>query len=191
MTRGMRLLTLSFALAAAPLAAQRPTPPDSMRHPGMMGPGMMAPGMMDHGMMSMMAGMMGDMAYAPAHLLAMNGELSLTAQQITSLTALRDQAKRAHDAAMDKAKAHLDELRSALDAASPDTAAIRAHFLAAHDAMGQAHLAMLIATVRAKALLTDAQRAQVAEMRRGMMEGRRRGGPGAWHGRPAGRMRLF
>lgn len=173
------------ALVAVSLAAQQPMGADSVRHShgGMAGPDMMEHGMMGPAMSEMM--MMGGMEYEPAHLLAMNGELSLTAQQITALTALRDAAKRSHDAAMDKIKTHLDELRTALDAASPDTTAIRTHFLAAHDAMGQAHLAMLITNVRAKALLTDGQRAQVAQMHRGMMEGRRRGGPGAWHGRPA------
>jgi Spy/CpxP family protein refolding chaperone len=184
MKLGMRALALT-ALLAAPLAAQQPMESDSVRHAhgGMMGPGMMEHGMMGPGMTEMM--MMGGMEYEPAHLLAINSELSLTAQQITALTALRDGAKRSHDAAMDRIKTHLDELRSALDAATPDTTAIRTHFLAAHDAMGQAHLAMLITNVRAKALLTDAQRAQVAQMRHGMMEGRRRGGPGAVHGRPA------
>lgn len=185
-----RLLALA-ALVAAPLAGQQPMGPDSAHHPGapMMG---RAQGMMEPGMAGMMGMMMPDLAYDPAHLLAMNGELSLTAQQITALTALRDAAKRARDAAMDKAKGHLDELRTALDAPAPDTTAIRTHFLAAHDAMGQAHLAMLIANARAKALLTDAQRAQVQQMHRGMMEGRRRGGPGrpdGWHGRPA--LRVF
>ena len=186
MKLGMQTLTL-VAVLSAPLAAQQPMASDSMHHEhdGMMGHGRMGHGMMGAGMPGMM--MMGGMEYAPAHLLAMNGELSLTAQQITALTALRDAAKRTHDAAMDKIKTHLDELRAALDAATPDTVAIRTHFLAAHDAMGQAHLGMLIANARAKALLTDAQRTQLAQVHRGMgmMEGRRRGGPGAWHGRPA------
>lgn len=184
MKLGMRAFALT-AMLAAPLAAQQPMGADSAHHAHgeKMSPGMMEHGMMGPGMAEMM--MMGGMEYEPAHLLAMNGELSLTAQQITALTALRDAAKRSHDAAMDKIKTHLDELRTALDAATPDTTAIRTHFLAAHDAMGQAHLAMLITNVRAKAMLTDAQRAQIAQMRHGMMEGRRRGGPGAWHGRPA------
>ncbi|HWZ28263.1 MAG TPA: Spy/CpxP family protein refolding chaperone [Gemmatimonadales bacterium] len=184
MNLGMRALALT-ALLAVPLAAQQPMEADSAHHArgGMMGRGMMGHGMMGGGMSGMM--MMGGMEFAPAHLLALNGELSLTAQQITALTALRDAAKRARDAGMDKIKTHLDELRTALDAATPDTMAVRTHFLAAHDAMGQAHLAMLITNARAKAILTDAQRTQLAQMHRGMMEGRRRGGPGAWHGRPA------
>lgn len=172
------------ALMAVSLAAQQPMGADSAHHPhGGMSPGMMEHDMMGAGMAEMM--MMGGMEYAPAHLLALNGELSLTAQQITALTALRDAGKRSHDAAMDKIKTHLDELKTALDAATPDTVAIRTHFLAAHDAMGQAHLAMLVTNARAKALLTDAQRAQLAQMHHGMMEGRRRGGPGAGRDRPA------
>jgi Spy/CpxP family protein refolding chaperone len=165
MKMGLRMVTLLAALSA-PLAAQQPMTPDSVHHQHdgmMMGHGRMGHGMMGPGMPGMM---MEGMEYAPEHLLAMNGELSLTAQQITALTALRDAAKRSHDAAMDKIKTHLDELRAALDAATPDTAAIRTHFLAAHDAMGQAHLGMLITNARAKALLTDAQRTQATQMRR-------------------------
>lgn len=171
MKLGMRLLTLTVLLAA-PLAAQQPAD-SGAPHPHGRG------GMMEPGGMMMMRGRMGGpgggpmmggagMAYSPARLLALNGELSLTAQQITALTALRDAAKKSRDGAMDKIKTHMDELRTALDAATPDTTAIRTHFLAAHDAMGQAHLAMLITNARAKALLTDAQR--------GMLESRRRGG---------------
>jgi len=186
MKQGMRMLAV-LAMLGAPLAAQQPAAPDSGHHRGgRMGPG--GPGMMEGhgGMMGPGMGMMmGGMEYSPAHLIAMNGELSLTAQQITALTALRDAAKRDGQAAMDKIKTHMDELRTALDAASPDTVAIRTHFLAAHEAMGEAHLAMLITNARAKALLTDAQRAQLAQMHHGMMEGHRRGHAGGWGGRPA------
>lgn len=184
MKLGMRTLPV-LAFLAVPLAAQQPMAGDSGRAHG----GMMAPGMMEHGMMGPgmpgMEMMMASMEYNPAHLLALNGELSLTAQQITALTAIRDQAKRAQDAAMEKMKTHVDELHTALDAATPDTNAIRTHFLAAHDAMGQAHLAMLIGNARAKAVLTDAQRTQLSQMhhRMGMM--RHREGPAVWRRRPA------
>ncbi len=179
-------------LMAIPLAAQQPMMADSGHHAHgdmMMDHGMMGPGMPD------MMMMMGDMEYSPEHLLALNGELSLTAQQIMALTALRDQAKKSRDGMMDKMKAHMGELRTALDAATPDTTAIRTHFLAAHDAMGQAHLAMLITNARAKAILTDAQRAQLSQMHKmGMMNRRGPGragpdGPAVWRGRPA--MRVF
>lgn len=182
MKLGIRTVAAA-ALLAFPLAAQQPMATDSGHAHG----GMMAPGMMEHGMGGGpgMAMMMEGMEYNPAHLLALNGELSLTAQQITALTAIRDQAKRAQDAAMEKMKTHLDELHTALDAATPDTNAIRAHFLAAHDAMGQGHLAMLIGNARAKAVLTDAQRTQLSQMhhRMGMMPHRE--GPAGWHRRPA------
>jgi Spy/CpxP family protein refolding chaperone len=104
-----------------------------------------------------------EMAFAPEHLLARNGELQLTAQQITALTGIRDAARKAGQAAMDNAKKHMDELEVALDANVPDTTAIRTHFTAAHESMGQAHLARIIAGARAKAVLTDAQRTQVAQ----------------------------
>ena len=176
-------------LMAMPLAAQQPMMADSGHHAH--GDMMMEHGMMGPGMPDMMM-MMGNMEYSPEHLLALNGELSLTAQQIMALTALRDQAKKSRDGTMDKMKAHMDELRTALDAATPDTTAIRTHFLAAHDAMGQAHLAMLITNARAKAILTDAQRTQLSQMHKMGMMNRRgpgRARPAAWRGRPA--MRVF
>lgn len=167
-------------LAAAPLAAQRPD--STMRHRPMVrdslrrgGPGMMAPMMM------------GGSAYAPERLLAQNGGLELTSQQITALTSLRDATRRDVKADMEKARAHGEELRTALQAGT-DTGAVRMHFLAAHQAMGDAQLAQMVASVRAKALLTDAQRKQVdstsARMRRGMMA-RMRGmrGMAMWRGR--------
>jgi len=194
MKHGIRMAVLLTLAGAGAAAAQQPMAADSGHHRGMMmgpgGPG--APGMMGHHEGMMMGPgmeMMGNMEYSPAHLIAMNGELSLTAQQITALTALRDAAKRDGEATMAKVKTHLDELQAVLDAPAPDTVAIRTHFLAAHELMGQAHLAMLITNARAKALLTDAQRAQVAQMRHGMMEGRRRGRAGGWGGRPAMRVR--
>jgi Spy/CpxP family protein refolding chaperone len=104
----------------------------------------------------------GEMVYAPERLLARNGELQLTAQQMTALTAIRDASRRSAQTAMEQSRRHMDELKAALDANAPDTAAVRTHFLAAHEGMGQARLAMLMAGARAKAVLTDAQRAQVA-----------------------------
>jgi Spy/CpxP family protein refolding chaperone len=146
-------------MVALPVAAQAPgNGPGPGRRGEGMGPGSaMAPGR-------------GDMAFAPARLLARNGELQLTAQQITTLTAIRDAARRATEAAGAQARRHMDELKVALDAPAPDTGAVRTHFLAAHEAMGQARLAMLVAGARAKGVLTDAQRTQVA----------------AWHGRRSG-----
>ncbi|MFI5236148.1 MAG: hypothetical protein ACHQXA_10590 [Gemmatimonadales bacterium] len=177
-------VALAALVVAAPLTAQQP---DSGMHGHMMkhdstqhGPmRMMGRGGM--GPMGPMSGRMGNMAFTPTRLLARNGELQLTAQQITALTAIRDAAERDSRAAMERAKTHLAELKTAMDAAGADTAAIRTHFLAAHDAMGQAQLVMLISDARAKALLTEAQRAQVTAWSERM-------GHGGW-GRPGMRGR--
>src|SRR6266511_1971863 len=141
-----------LALAAAPLAAQQPGM--------MMGHDQQ---MMAHmrQMEQMMAPMMRAMAFTPDHLLARKDSLNLTPQQITRLTALRDAAKTPHDAAAADAKAHMGAMAQALNAASPDTAAVKQHFQAAHTAMGNAHWAMLAAAAQARGVLTAEQRARV------------------------------
>ena len=146
MKRGLALL----AFAALPLAAQQPR----MGHDDHKASHMQQ-------MEEMMAPMMRAMAYAPDHLLARKDSLKLTTQQITRLTALRDAAKSAHDAAAADAKAHMGAMAQAWNAASPDTAAVKPHFQAAHTAMGNAHWVMLAAAAQAKAVLTDDQRARV------------------------------
>jgi len=151
----------SFALlafAALPLAAQQPRMGHDERG-------------MSHMMQmeQMMAPMMRAMAFTPDHLLARKDSLNLTPQQISRLTALRDAAKTAHDAAAAAAKAHMDAMGQALNAASPDTAAVKQHFQAAHTAMGNAHWAMLSAAAQARALLTDEQRARVERWATKMM----------------------
>ena len=145
--KGIRSLTI-LALVAAPLAAQQP---------GMMGQGMSHMKQMEQ----MMAPMMRGMAFAPDHLLMRKDALGLTAQQVTRLTALRDAAKTAHDAAEADGKAHMGALAQAMQASAPDTGAVRLHFQGAHAAMGKAHLTMLTAAAQAKALLTDEQRGRV------------------------------
>jgi hypothetical protein len=137
-----------IALLPAALAAQQP---------GMMGQG--KPHMMQ--MEQMMAPMMRGMAFAPDHLLMRKDALALTAQQVTRLTALRDAAKTAHDAAEADGKAHMGAFAQAMQASAPDTGAVRLHFQGAHAAMGKAHLTMLTAAAQAKALLTDEQRGRV------------------------------
>jgi hypothetical protein len=152
----LRSLTL-LIFVGAPLAAQQP---------GMMGRGMM-PHMMQ--MQEMMAPMMRGMAFAPNQLLERKDSLGLTAQQVARLTALRDAAKTAHDAAHAEAKAHMDALAQAFQGAAPDTAAVKQHFQVAHAAMGKAHWTMLAAAAQAKAVLTDEQRARVERWASTMM----------------------
>lgn len=179
MTRMLGIL----ALMAAPLGAQQPAKPDTT-HPmeprmggmrrgmGMgqgegMGQGMMGMEMMQH-MMQMhemmgpeMGPMMRGMAFAPEHLLNRKDALELTPQQVTRLTAIRDAAKTAHDAAMTEAGMHMRELAGVMKPAAPDSNAMKTHFQAAHAAMGKAHWTMLAAAAQARAVLTDNQRGRV------------------------------
>jgi Spy/CpxP family protein refolding chaperone len=154
----IQVIAAALALAAAPLAAQEPA------HPAHPAQGQEREKMMDH-MMPMMREMMGPMmrvmAFTPDNLLERRDVLALTPQQVTRLTALRDAAKTAHDAAQADAKTHHDALAQAMAAPAPDTTAVRQHFLAAHAAMGNAHWAMLRASAQAKAVLTEAQRGRV------------------------------
>jgi Spy/CpxP family protein refolding chaperone len=183
----MKGMSLLLALAVvAPLAAQqpdsakKPTMPMG-RSPGMMGQGMMQGDMqgmmMDH-MQSMMGPMMRNMAYNPSSLLMHKDELKLTDQQVTKLTALRDAAHKAHEAAMSEMHTHMQELMPLLGAATADTARMKPHFQAAQAAMANAHWAMLVASTQAKAVLDDTQRARVEGWADAMRH----------HGRMGGRM---
>jgi len=151
-----------LALAVLPLAAQQPR----MRHDERMMSHMMQ-------MEQMMAPMMRAMAFTPDHLLARKDSLGLTPQQITRLTALRDAAKTAHDVAAGDAKAHMDAMAQAWNAASLDTLALKQHFDAAHTKMGYAHWVMLGAAAEARRVLNDAQRARVDRWATSMMHGER------------------
>lgn len=140
-----------MVLIAAPLAAQ---------HPGMPGPGggqMMADPMMQQ----MGPAMMKMMLYTPHHLLARQEALGLTPEQVARLTALRESLRAARDAADAAAETHRAELEQAATTAQPDTATLKVHFQAMHDAMGRAHWAMLASAVRARAVLSAAQLAKV------------------------------
>ncbi len=172
----MKALTLAAALAAmtaVPLAAQQTATrrPAAPRSGTMQGHGMMMSDMMP-GMDSMMAPMMHLMAYTPEHLLREKTTLHLTTDQQSELTTLRDAAKAAHDAAAQQSANHMREMEQAMGAATPDTAAVKMHFDAAHRFMGEAMWAMARSAAQAKALLTEAQRKQVDGMQpHGMARG--------------------
>lgn len=159
----MKRILILLACTAVPLAAQQP---QAMGHHHMMGqpcvmgqPCPMMPQMQQMG--HMMAPIMRAMAFTPDHLLANKDSLKLTPQQITKLTTLRDAAKATHDASGAGVKTHMDAIAQAWTAAAPDTAALRSHFLAAHEGMGKAHWAMLAAAAQARSVLTAEQRARV------------------------------
>jgi hypothetical protein len=153
-----------LAGAAAPLAAQQYPAPASMPQGAMMHGDMMP------GMDSMMAPVMRAMATAPDHLLRQKDALHLTDAQVTQLTALGNAAKTAHNTAAQQAQMHLGEMEQVMHAAAPDTAAVRHHFDAAHQLMGNAMWTMLRAAAQGRALLTDAQRAQVDAMAKTPMQ---------------------
>ena len=141
-----RLLVM-IGVATAPLVAQHAPAERTMGDP--------------MGMQEMMAPMAQVMLYTPQRLLPRKDALGLTAGQIARLTALRDVMTTAQDAAMTEAKTHLEELQTAAEAASPDTAAVKTHFQAAHAAMGRARWLAIRSALEARALLTDAQRAKL------------------------------
>lgn len=157
-----------IALAlAVPLAAQQP---DSAGRRGMhMGGGMGMEGMMGQmGQMGPMGGMgammnpmmMRVMAFSPGHLLMRREALGLTDQQAAKLTALRDGAKGAVDAAHADMEKHGRELGAVFATPNPDTTQLKAHFQAMQAAMAKAHWATLTAAAQARAVLTDTQRAR-------------------------------
>src|SRR5207247_10986043 len=104
---------LAVVALAAPLAAQQPAKPDSMGH-AMMGPGGpgMMPGMMMGGSMMREMGpaMTTMMLYTPQHLLGHRESLGLAAEPVNRLTALRDGADAAGEAATAEAQPHMQEL---------------------------------------------------------------------------------
>ena len=147
----MKRTLILLAFAAVPLAAQQPATRHD-EHSRM--------AMMSH-MDEMMAPMMGVMAYAPDHLLDRKESLKLTAQQITRLTSLQDDAKKTHEQCAADAKPHMDAIAQGLRAGTADTVALKQHFDAAHAAMGKGHWGMFGVAIQARALLTTEQRAQV------------------------------
>jgi hypothetical protein len=148
-----RPLLVVLALAAAPLAAQHPGQP--------MGRGGMGHMMGDPmGMQEMMGPVMAVMVYAPQHLLARRDALGLTADQVARLTGLEAATTTAHDAALAEAKAHIQAIAKAAEAA-PDTAALKAQVEAAHAAMGKAQWTALASALQAKRVLNDDQRVKV------------------------------
>src|SRR5712691_1298066 len=136
--------TLLASAVAVPLAAQQP-----MGTPGPMEP------VMGH-MMQMMGPMARVMAFTPAHVLMHKDVLHLTDPQVARLTALRDAAKTAEEAATSEIQTHSQALMTAMAAAAPDTTQLRVHFQAMQAAMAKAHWAMLAAAAQVRALLTDA-----------------------------------
>jgi len=168
-------LTLALALAfAVPAAAQKPDTtrmrmggqhrgmqPGTPARQGMRG---MGQGMGGQGMGEMMGMMLGGTAsFAPAKLLAQREQPGLSDEQVARLKELEETTSRAADQAHQPAHAAMQTLRAELALAEPDTVKVHA-YLNAHDAaMGNVMWIRVKAMLEAKALLTEAQRQQVAE----------------------------
>ena len=169
-------LAVVSLLLAVPLAAQQPDTTVKMKHDAMgmgMGQGMGRGHDMMEAMASMMAPLVGVMAYMPGPLLDHKDDLKLTPDQITKLTALQTQARTMHEGLAASVKPHFDAMNAAF--AKGDAAGAKMHLNAAHDAMGKAHASSIDIASQARAALTEAQRAQVdgwaKEMQGKMMMG--------------------
>jgi Spy/CpxP family protein refolding chaperone len=196
--------SVALVLMAGPLAAQQqqqqpPPPPPPPQPPAALGPGM---GMRGMGGMMGMPGMMGMMgmpgpgrqfqgvgAYAPRLLIAWRQSLGLSAEQVSRLEALAQEARQASDKALAEARTHWDQLAEIWKQPTPDVSQVRTHAQAAMQAMQAARLAHLVAAAQAKAVLTPEQRGRVS----GWAEARRMGMRQRWFGRsgPGRRFRMW
>ena len=147
---------------------------------GMMGGGM-GRGMMGDGMMGGFGmGMMGGMQGAPFEM------LDLTPEQRTKINKIHDELRRKNWDALGKVQDEEAKLRDLYAADKRDPKAIGAVYGSIYALKRQMIEAGIDAHNRMEALLTDAQRAQLKQMRSGMGPGRRgMMGPG---GMPGGMM---
>ena len=103
--------------------------------------------------------------YAPDNVLKMKEMLDLTADQEKQLTALSAWAKQAGDEAHAPAEASMKSLRDELAKPEPNKESLRGYLVAHATAMGNMQWVRADAAMQAKALLTEAQRKHVEEMK--------------------------
>lgn len=162
--RRTTMMALIMALVAVPAAAQQG---------GGMGGGRMGQ-MGGMGGMEMGGGQGGEAMgpltaqfgkYAPDAVLAMKAHLALTADQEAKLAALVEEGKKAEmDAHMPAHAAHM-ELNKAMATEPLDLEKARTMFLAHHNAEGNMQWIRVGNAIKAKALLTDAQRTMIESMK--------------------------
>lgn len=116
--------------------------------------------------------------YEPARLLAHKDALGLSSQQVAQLTALESGAKPGVTADVQQMRTERAAIASALRSDAPDTVELKRHYAALQTAAGNAHWARVNASLKARAVLTAAQRSQV-----GSWAARRAGRAGRWHSR--------
>lgn len=167
----MRALTSAALVAAlmAPAAAQA----QQHQHGQQQGQGqkqeMGQMGEMQGGGMQMGGGLPGPLRglvpFAPDNVLKMKAMLELTADQEKQLTALSAWAKKAGDEAHAPAEASMQSLRAELAKPEPNKESLQSFLVAHATAMGNMQWVRADAAMQAKALLTEAQRKHVEEMK--------------------------
>lgn len=162
--RAVILTTLAVALAA-PAGAQQQQHQHGQQGQGQqpmmqqqMGGGMQGGG-------NLPGPLRGFAAYAPDKVLAMKEMLSLTADQEAALTKLVGTGKAAVDEAHAPAMAAMRSLRAEMEKPSPDPETMRAFVVAHATAEGNMQWARVEAAMKAKALLTEAQRHHIESMK--------------------------
>ncbi len=162
------MMTLLAALLTTGVPAQADDPDMMANCPmGMMGGGM-GRGMMGDGMMGGMGmGMMGGMHGAPFDM------LDLTTEQRTKINKIHDELRRKNWDALGKIQDEEAKLRDLYAVDKRDPKAIGAVYGSIYALKRQMIEAGIDAHNRMEALLTDAQRAQLKQMRSSMGPGRR------------------
>ena len=168
----MRAL-ISAALVAALMA---PAVAQAQKHQH----GQPAQGQKQHmGQMGGMQGMQGGMQmggglpgplrslapYTPDNVLKMKDMLELSADQEKKLTELAAWAKKAGDEAHAPAEASMKSLQAEMAKPEPNKESLRGYLVAHATAMGNMQWVRADAAMQAKALLTEAQRKHVEEMK--------------------------
>ena len=153
----MRQLLFATALAvlAVPAAAQEP--PARGQHREGMGQGM-GQGMMGGGILRSV------LNFAPDALLKHAEHLKLTSDQVSQLTALKEESQKAVQQAHEPARAAHMSLNQALKETPDDTTAIRGYFRAHQEAESNMQWLRASAAFRARALLTAEQRKMIESM---------------------------
>ena len=153
----MRQLLFATALAvlAVPVAAQEP--PARGQHREGMGQGM-GQGMMGGGILRSV------LNFAPDALLKHAEHLNLTSDQVSQLTALKEESQKAVQQAHEPARAAHMSLNQALKDTPDDTTAIRGYFRAHQEAESNMQWLRASAAFRARALLTAEQRKMIESM---------------------------
>jgi len=129
------------------------------------------------GMEQMHADMMTMQAWAPSALIARKDALSLTADQVTRLQALADEAKLAGDKAKADHDSHHAMVVKMFEQSAPDAAQVTQHTQAAMQAMTAGCVAEMTAAAKAKNVLTPEQRGRVQGRLEAMREMHKDGMP--------------